>query len=114
MSQPGEPVESRQAARRFFVPTQGPQSRRPVDALLIGLGLLLTAVSARTAEGRSSLDAKLLDLPTSLPDGVTTVFDATYLLGSVYAVGVAVVVLVTARHRGRLPVAVAAAAGLAL
>lgn len=98
----------------FFVASDGQLSRRPVDALTVGIGLLLTLVSARMAGAGSALEKSLLDVPSHLPPFVTALFNVTYGLGAAYSVVVAAIVLITAPRRGRLVPALALAVGLAL
>jgi glycosyltransferase 2 family protein len=98
----------------YFVQVRGPRSRRPVDVALVVLGLLLTAASARAAVHRGRLEGAAVDVSDALPSWATSLFEACYALGAAYVVVVLVVVLFTARRRGRLPLTLVMAIGLSV
>lgn len=92
-----------QRSRRLFVKDTG-SSRRPVDATTAVVGAVVAALCSKAAvDGAGPLDSAVRRVAADLPDWVTTVFDAAYLLGAVYAGAVAVLTLLTWPRRGRLP-----------
>ncbi len=99
---------------RFFIPGTGSRSRRPIDVALAVIGLLVVLGSARAAAHRGVLDTAVTSVADYLPRWATTLFDAAYAVGAVYAACVVVAVVFTAPRRGRLPFAVLLAVGAAI
>ncbi len=109
------PVEdTRRTSSRFFVIGSGARSRRPIDAALAVIGLLVALGCARAATHRGVLDDAVREVADDLPRWATALFDAGYALGATYAVGVLIAVVLTAPRRGRLPIAVLIAVGTAI
>lgn len=101
-------------ARRFFIEGNG-FSRRPVDAAIAILGVLVVAVTTReAADGSGSLTQAVREVASDLPRWVTTLFDAVYVLGFVYAAAAVVLTLLTFTRRGRLPLTLILAVGIAI
>jgi uncharacterized membrane protein YbhN (UPF0104 family)/tRNA A-37 threonylcarbamoyl transferase component Bud32 len=98
----------------YFVQVGGSRSRRPVDVALVGLGAVLSTASARAAMERGSLERSADAVADALPRWAHGLFQATYALGAAYVVVIAVVVLFTAPRRGRLPLTLVLAVGLAV
>jgi uncharacterized membrane protein YbhN (UPF0104 family)/tRNA A-37 threonylcarbamoyl transferase component Bud32 len=98
----------------YFVQVGGPRSRRPVDVALVVLGVVLGAASARAAVDRGSLERSADALADALPVWAHSLFQATYAFGAAYVVVIGVTVLVTAPRRGRLPLTLVVAIGLAI
>ncbi|MDF1601981.1 lysylphosphatidylglycerol synthase domain-containing protein [Nocardioides sp. YIM 152315] len=116
---PGTTTVAPRAGRRritagFFVAGTGSRSRRPIDVALAVVGLLVALGCARAAAHRGLLDGAVRGVADDLPRWATALFDAAYALGSVYAIGVVVAVVLTAPRRGRLPFAVLVAVGAAV
>ena len=102
-------------ARRFFVNDTG-STRRPIDVLIAGAGLVVVLLSTvAVSDGGGPLDRAVRRVAVDLPDWVTNLFDAVYALGAAYAVGAVVLVLASAGRRRRLllTLVVAAAAAVA-
>ncbi len=105
---------SRRFTSRFFVAGSGSRSRRPIDVGLAVLGLLVALGCARLATHRGPVDTAVRAVADDLPGWATTLFDAAYGIGAVYAIGVVIAVVFTAPRRGRLPVAVLLAVAVAI
>jgi hypothetical protein len=102
--------EAPRRSRRLFVKDTG-SSRRPVDVVIAVVGALVVLLSTKAAsDGGGPLDAAVRRVAGDLPDWVTNVFDAAYLLGAGYAVVAAALALVTWSRRGRLPLTLLLAA----
>ncbi|MBZ5740015.1 lysylphosphatidylglycerol synthase transmembrane domain-containing protein [Nocardioides mangrovi] len=98
---------------RFFV--RGANlSRRPVDLTLLVVGVLVALSCVRAAVDRGSLDSAVRHVADDLPRWVTTLFDISYALGTVYVGLVAVAVVLTLPRRGRLPITLVVAVGIAI
>jgi uncharacterized membrane protein YbhN (UPF0104 family)/tRNA A-37 threonylcarbamoyl transferase component Bud32 len=104
-----DPDANRRSAR-FFLTDTG-ISRRPIDVLVVIVGVVIALVStvAASSEG-GRLDAGLIDVADDLPGWATNLFDAAYALGALFAVTAVVFALVTAPRRARLPFTLALAA----
>jgi uncharacterized membrane protein YbhN (UPF0104 family)/tRNA A-37 threonylcarbamoyl transferase component Bud32 len=103
-------VSEAQRSRRLFVKDTG-SSRRPVDVTIAATGALVVLLTTEQAyDGGGRLDSAVRRVAVTLPDWVTTVFDAAYLLGAAYAIAVGVLALLTWPRRGRLPVTLLVAA----
>ena len=106
--------EAPRRSRRLFVKDTG-SSRRPVDVVIAVSGALVVLLSTKAAsDGGGPLDSAVRRVAVDLPDWVTNVFDAAYLLGAAYAVGAAALALVTWSRRGRLPLTLLLAAATAV
>jgi uncharacterized membrane protein YbhN (UPF0104 family)/tRNA A-37 threonylcarbamoyl transferase component Bud32 len=106
--------EAAPRSRRLFVKDTG-SSRRPVDVAIAATGALVVLLSTRAAaDGGGPLDSAVRKVAVDLPDWVTSVFDAAYLLGAGYAVVAAALALVTWSRRGRLPLTLLLAATTAV
>ena len=106
----GAPVPGRRRIA-FFVPGTDSRSRRPIDVALAAVGLLVALGCARAAAHRGVLDGALRGVAGDLPRWATALFDAAYALGAAYTVAVVAAVVLTARRRGLLPLAVLVAVG---
>lgn len=97
---------------RFFVNDTG-SSRRPVDLTIAVVGVLVAFASTVAAhDGDGPLDTAVRRVAAQVPDWVTNLFDAAYLLGALCA-GVAVVLAIaSAGHRRRLLLTLVVAAAL--
>jgi len=105
--------EPTRRARRFFIQGTG-FSRRPVDFTITAIGLLVVVASTLdTSDGTGPLDAAVRGVADDVPRWITSVFDAAYFLGLVYAVGAVVLMLLTVPRRGRLPLTLLLAVGIA-
>jgi uncharacterized membrane protein YbhN (UPF0104 family)/tRNA A-37 threonylcarbamoyl transferase component Bud32 len=87
----------------FFVEVHGPRSRRPVDATLAAVGLLLVTLCAIAVTHRGPQHAAEDVVVETLPGWARSLFEAAYTLGAAYALVIAAVVVFTAPRRGRLP-----------
>ncbi len=99
---------------RFFVADPGSRSRRPIDVALAAFGLLVALGCARAAHYRGPLDDAVRSVAEDLPHWATSLFDAAYAVGAIYALCVLIVVVLTAPKRGLLPLAVILAVGAAI
>ncbi|MEP9364951.1 lysylphosphatidylglycerol synthase domain-containing protein [Nocardioides sp. CN2-186] len=99
---------------RFFVDGTSAGSRRPIDVALAAVGLLVALGCARAAHHRGVLDDAVRGVAEDLPRWATSLFDAAYAVGAIYALGVVIAVVLTATRRGRLPLAVVLAIGAAI
>ena len=89
--------------RRFFVNDTG-SSRRPVDLAIAVIGALIAVLSMlAVSESPDTLDATVREVAEDLPRWVSSVFDAVYALGALYAVVAVVLAFLSAPRRGRLP-----------
>ncbi|KQW52792.1 hypothetical protein ASC77_00260 [Nocardioides sp. Root1257] len=98
---------------RFFVKGSN-LTRRPIAVILLVLGVVVALASVRAAEHRGVLDDAVRHVADDLPRWVTALFDATYTLGAVYVVVVAVAVVLTLPRRGVLPLTLVVALGVAI
>jgi uncharacterized membrane protein YbhN (UPF0104 family)/tRNA A-37 threonylcarbamoyl transferase component Bud32 len=98
---------------RFFVRGSN-LGRRPIDAILLALGILVALACVQAAERRGVLDDAVRHVADDLPRWVTALFDGAYTLGAAYAVVVVVAVLVTLPRRGMLPLTLLVAVGVAI
>lgn len=95
---------------RFFLAGAN-RTRRPIDlALLVG-GVLVMLACVRAAVHRGVLDSAVRHVADDLPTWVTSLFDATYWLGTMYCLVVIAAVLVSVRRRGLLPLTLLIAVG---
>lgn len=107
-------AETPRLTSRFFIAGTGSRSSRPIDVALAAFGLLVALGCARAAHHRGSLDNAVRGVADDLPRWATSLFDAAYAIGAIYALCVVVAVVFTAPRRGRLPVAVLLAIGAAI
>ena len=97
-----EPAPRR--SHRFFVNDTGWSSRRPVDLTIAVAGVVVVLLATVAAsDGDGPLDATVRAVAEDLPSWVSSVFDAAYALGAMYAAAAVVLALGTATRRGRLP-----------
>ncbi len=90
----------------FFVQSSGPRSRRPVDVVVVVVGVLIAMAAATFHQHRL--------IGYDIPSWVENLAAAAYLAGSVYVLGVVIVVLLRAPKHFRLVLTVLGAAGLAV
>lgn len=90
----------------FFVQSSGQRSRRPIDLIVVVVGVLIT-MSAATFHKHHLIGY-------DIPRWVENLAAAAYLAGSVYVIGVVIVVLLRAPKHFRLALTVLAAGGISI
>ncbi|HEU5037664.1 MAG TPA: lysylphosphatidylglycerol synthase domain-containing protein [Nocardioides sp.] len=107
-------TEPPRRSRRLFVKDTG-STRRPVDVTIAAVGAAVVLLSAKAAsDGGGPLDSAVRRVAADLPDWVTSVFDAAYFLGAVYAGAAVLLALLTWPRRGRLPLTLLLAAATSI
>jgi uncharacterized membrane protein YbhN (UPF0104 family) len=108
-------------ARSFFfaAPAEDPRARRPADAFLLVVCVVVALLALWTHEAPSDFDVRFLDLVSDrLPGWISAIFAFAFALGGLYSAGLLVAVAIVGRDRPAVArdmvLAVALALGIAL
>lgn len=98
----------------FAAPAADPRARRPVDAFLLVVCVVVALLALWTHRAPSDLDVRILDLVSDhLPGWMSAIFAFTFALGGLYSIGLLVAIAIFGRERRAIARDMALAVALA-